>query len=90
MKYIVHRIMSTHDEDVHTFLDEFRSIGERFRIPGGEGLFQLKYVYDSTAQNLEKHKYNDKVDHLKRYGLKEPNPMSHYTIEGFSIVLKVF
>lgn len=89
MKYIVHRILSTDDEDLHIFLSEFRSTGELFRIPGGQGLFQMKYIYDSTAQNLEKHKYNDKVAHQKKYGLKETNSMSNYTLEGFSIVLKL-
>jgi len=89
MRYIVHRILSADDEDVHTFLSEFKSTGEQFRIPGGEGLFQMKFVYDSTAQNLEKHMYSDKVTHQKKYGLKEPNPMSNYTLEGIPIVLKL-
>ena len=90
MKYIYYRQKFLDDDSSHAFLKDFNNMKTGYRIPGGEGLFFMKYMYDSTIQNLEKHKYTDKVEHLVKYGLKESNPQSNYTLEGFSVNIKMF
>jgi len=98
MKYIYYRQKFLDDDSSHAFLKDFNNMKTGYRIPGGEGLFFMKYMYDSTIQNLEKHKYTDKVEHLVKYGLnkmleygvKEPNPQTNYTLEGFPVIIKMF
>lgn len=60
-------------------------------IPGGEGKFRVKYMYDTTVawQNMDKHFYDKKLEHYKKKGLYEKDPMINYTLEGLTVVVTV-
>jgi len=75
----------------NAYLKGVQSMPGGIEIAGGEGLFKVKYMYDTTVawENMDRHFYDEKLEHYKRKGLYEKDPMIHYTLEGLAVVLMV-
>jgi len=89
MKYLYYGQKFLDDDASHLSLKDKKLAAPGLRIPGGEGLFFMKYVYDSTIKNKKKHGYLEKKKHLLKHGVNERDPISDYTLEGLPILLRL-